>query len=160
MRATALILISLCLWGNSLTVAETAADAKPVAVIKKTLRHLLDTQGRHTQSPSLLDRDAYQAHLREHPEEVTGLRYELQIKYSSRPLAPLTIRVEIRHGKAADIQTTTHETKFEPAGRRRSQWARLTIEGEDFQALGDIIAWQVTLWDGESKVASDESFLW
>ncbi len=154
MRATALILISLCLWGTSVSAEES------VAVIKKTPRHLLDTDGRHTQSPSLLDRDAYQAHLLEHPEEVSGLRYDLQIKYARRSPEPLTIRVEIRHGKETDLQTSTHESRFEPKGRRRSQWGSLTIEGEDFQALGKIIAWRVTLWDGESKVASDESFLW
>ena len=36
--------------------------------IAKVLPQLLDDQGRHTVSPSLYGRDAYQALLREHPE--------------------------------------------------------------------------------------------
>ena len=35
----------------------------------KVLPHFLDTNGVHTLSPSLYERDAYQAHLRQHPEK-------------------------------------------------------------------------------------------
>ncbi len=40
-----------------------SATAAPAKVIK-VLPHFLDQKGRHALSPSLYDRDAYQAHLR------------------------------------------------------------------------------------------------
>ncbi len=154
MRKIVSFLISLWLVGSSISAAE------PVVEIKKTLRHLLDSDGRHTKSPSLLDRDAYQAHLKENPAEVNGLRFDLQIRYASRTPAPVTIRVEIRHGKGTDILNATFETPFEPKKRRRSQWGKLLIEKKDFRDLGEIIAWRVSLMDGDETLATDESFLW
>ena len=52
----------------------SAADGKVI----KVLPHLLDQAGRHSLSPSLFERDAYQAELRKHPEKVSGLRYDVR----------------------------------------------------------------------------------
>ncbi|RME89825.1 MAG: hypothetical protein D6766_14185, partial [Verrucomicrobia bacterium] len=41
--------------------------------IAKVLPHWLDREGRHALAPSLFERDAYQHHLRTHPEERGGL---------------------------------------------------------------------------------------
>ena len=46
----------------------------------KVLPHFLDLQGRAALSPSLYDRDAYQAVLRDHPEKRSGLRFDMQWK--------------------------------------------------------------------------------
>ena len=46
-----------------LGVISTTDAARP-GKISKVLPHWLDLQGRHTLSPSLLERDAYQAKLR------------------------------------------------------------------------------------------------
>ena len=45
--------------------------------IVKVLPHFLDAKGRHTLSPSLFERDAYQAQLRAHPEQRSGIRYDI-----------------------------------------------------------------------------------
>src|SRR6266567_3807500 len=48
--------------------------------IIKVLPHLLDRGGRHTLSPSLYERDAYQAFLRKNPGQCSGLRFDIQWK--------------------------------------------------------------------------------
>ena len=44
------------------------------------LPHYLDKEGRHTLSPSLYERDAYQAILRQNPEKRGGMRFDVQWK--------------------------------------------------------------------------------
>ncbi len=46
--------------------------------VLKVLPHFLDLQGRHALSPSLFERDAYQAHLRKNPAEVSALRFDVE----------------------------------------------------------------------------------
>ena len=45
--------------------------------VVKTLPHFLDLEGRNSVSPSLYDRDAYQAQLRLHPELRSGIRFDI-----------------------------------------------------------------------------------
>ena len=136
------------------------ANEKAPVTITKTLRHWLDLEGRHTTSPSLLDRDAYQAHLRDHPEEVSTLRFDLQLRFRTRDRSGYRIQVEIRHGSGSLIEIFSTETALKPRGKRRSFWNQIPISKKDYQALGDIIAWRVTVWEGPTPVARDESFLW
>ena len=51
-----------------LALFTVAAGSGGSGRILKVLPHLLDGKGHHTLSPSLLERDAYQAELRLHPE--------------------------------------------------------------------------------------------
>jgi len=53
-----------------------AADAVTGKVVK-VLPFFLDAQGRIAKSPSLFDRDVYQAYLREHTNEVSGVRFDV-----------------------------------------------------------------------------------
>ncbi len=135
------------------------AETSRVKAIK-VLRHLVDAKGRHTLSPSLLDRDAYQAHLREHPEAVGGMRFELQWKLLSGVLVHPIIRVDIRHGSGNTIGQFTKSAPIKAGKKRRSQWHRLAISSEEYARLGAIMAWRVSLWDGERMLARWESFLW
>ena len=82
-----IILLLACGWGG-LTGVE-AASAK----ISKVLPHLLDREGRHVVSPSLYERDAYQAYLRQHPEEVGGLRFDVSWKVSRELAEGLRLRI-------------------------------------------------------------------
>jgi hypothetical protein len=34
------------------------------------------------------------------------------------------------------------------------------MTGEAFQKFGELSAWRATLWDGETQLAVQESFLW
>src|SRR5258708_11430417 len=82
------------LWACSFAVA-VPAEAATGRVIK-VLPHLLDLEGRHALSPSLYDRDAYQAHLRQHPSECSGMRFDVQWRSKATADAPLKLRVEVR----------------------------------------------------------------
>src|SRR5262249_3609247 len=50
------------------------------ARLVKVLPQLTDRQGRVALSPSLYERDAYQAYLRKHQEERGGIRFQVQWK--------------------------------------------------------------------------------
>src|SRR5215468_71000 len=62
----------------------------------KVLPHFLDLQGRHTLSPSLYERDAYQAKLREHPAERSGIRYDVEWKTKGGSFDQLKLQLELR----------------------------------------------------------------
>ena len=125
--------------------------------VLKVLPHFLDEKGRHTLSPSLFERDAYQAHLRKNPAEVSGLRFDMEWSASGKP-ASLRIRVEARGGKAA-AKPAVLETAVKP-GWSGSAWSSVTLDKEAYQLLGGVAAWRVTLWDGDQMLAEQKSFLW
>src|SRR5947209_19036064 len=64
--------------------------------VTKVLLYLLDLQGRNALSPSLYDRDAYQARLREHRNQVSGIRFDVEWKTKGEAAAPLSVIVEMR----------------------------------------------------------------
>src|SRR6266705_2648512 len=93
-------------WLRMLTLwAMAAGFAFPTeaatARIIKVLPHLLDREGRHALSPSLYERDAYQAFLRKNPDQCSGLRFDVQWKAKRVAGTRLLLRVEIRGSKEA-----------------------------------------------------------
>ena len=136
--------------------AALGASAATGKVIK-VLPHLLDQQGRHSISPSLYDRDAYQDHLRKHPELRSGLRFDIQWKASRS--AALKLKVEARAMKNDRPQTKVWEVPV-PKASAFSRWTSVPITGQEYRELGEISAWRVTLWDGESLLGEQSSFLW
>jgi hypothetical protein len=152
-----LILAGVCAWLMS-TLAASAASAR----IVKVLPHFLDLEGRHALSPSLYDRDAYQARLREHPELRSGLRLDVQWRArTGRPTA-LKLRVELRGSARGDWPTQTALETTVQVGRSGvgSGWAHLSLTGEEYRKFGELTAWRATLWDGETLLAEQKSFLW
>ncbi len=158
-------LLNILLLGGSLILAAPAAaeDATPESNVRilKAFRFYLDADGKHTLSPSLLDRDAYQAELRDNPERVSGLRFEVQWRGRLEVPGSVTVRVELRHGKGNTVKTYTQDQTQElKKKRRRTHWSRIQVPTEAYAELGDIVAWRVTLWQGDQQLASQESFLW
>ena len=135
------------------SLSGSAAEAR----IIKVLPHFLDQNGKHTLHPSLFERDAYQAHLRNHPELCSGMRFDVQWK--GRKLQDPKIKLEVRAAKipARDVQTFSRDLK---TGGMFSRWTGVTIPAVDFNRLGSIVAWRVSLWDGEQQLAEQKSFLW
>lgn len=125
--------------------------------VLKVLPHFLDLEGRHALSPSLFERDAYQAHLRKTPAEVSALRFDVNWSADGKP-ANLRIRIEARGGKAA-AQPKQVETTVKP-GLTGSSWSAVTLDKDAFKELGGVTAWRVTLWDGEQLIGEQKSFLW
>lgn len=130
-----------------------AASAK----IIKVLPHYLDKEGHHTLAPSLYERDAYQAHLRKNAGERGGLRFDVQWKASGAN--GLKMRVELRGSADKTPSTSVLEAGVSP-GKVFSKWSALSLRDAEYQKFGELIAWRVTLWDGDRQVAEQKSFLW
>jgi hypothetical protein len=40
------------------------------------------------------------------------------------------------------------------------RWTHFDLAGDDFEKFGELVAWRVTLWEGERQLSEQESFLW
>jgi hypothetical protein len=136
-----------------LALSAAAATSKVV----KVLPHFLDAKGRHSLSPSLYDRDAYQAHLREKPKLRSGLRFD--IEYRAVKAAQPRLRVEMRTIKEGRPQIKTLESPVKTSVYF-TRWAKLGVSGEEYRQLGELNGWRVTLWDGDQLLGERRSFLW
>jgi hypothetical protein len=123
----------------------------------KVLPHWVDFQGRHTLSPSLYERDAYQELLRNHPEKRAGLQFEVLWKVSGRVSGPLRLKMELRGAESGVTETVEAEVRRGFFGRR---WSRLTLTPQQFARLQNITAWKVTLLKNSDEIAESHSFLW
>jgi hypothetical protein len=141
-----------------LLLAATAAPAASGRVMK-VLPHFLDLQGRHSVSPSLYDRDAYQAELRAHPEKRSGIRFDILWRGRGLPKQKAKLRVELRGSAQGDLPSEkTIESEVTLTGI--SKWAAVRLEGEEYKKLGEVTSWRVTLWDGDQLLGEQKSFLW
>jgi hypothetical protein len=139
-----------------LATVPVAADTGRVV---KVLPHFLDLQGRSALSPSLYDRDAYQAQLRKHPEQCSGMRFDILWRARSQTNTLARLRVELRGTAKGNLPSETAlETEVRITGT--SHWAKLRLDGEKYKAFGEITAWRVTLWSGEQMIGEQKSFLW
>ena len=134
----------------------TAASA-PNAKVVKVLPQFLDKEGRHALSPSLFDRDAYQAQLRRRPEQRGGLRFAVQWKGPNA--TPLKLRVELRGARGTEPTNAVLEESVEHRGHF-SKWTTLEMAGDKYKEFGELIAWRITLSDGSKQLAEQKSFLW
>ena len=148
-----LMLIALLVLGS---YACLAADAVSGRVIK-VLPFLIDTNGLVAKSPSLFDRDAYQAYLLAHTNDISGMRFDVQWKADKSP--DLKVRVELRGVGATNMPTTkTLETTVKPG--TFSKWTEFTLTGDDYKNVGSVVAWRATLWNGDAQIGEQQSFLW
>ena len=132
----------------------TTTDAARPGKISKVLPHWLDLQGRHTLSPSLLERDAYQAKLRADRTLCSGIRFD--VKWAKNTSGTVKLQLELRvTGEAKPI---VREQAVKPS--RHGGWDAVTLDGDAFKAIGKIVAWQVRLLDGDIELAKRRSFLW
>jgi hypothetical protein len=125
--------------------------------IMKVLPHLLDEEGRHTLAPSLYERDAYQAELRKRPEQVSALRFDVHWKVRRAEAFDLRMRIELRGSEDPAVHTMEERVERPPWYNR---WSSMTLDREAMQAVGDVVAWRVTLWSGSRLLAEHRSFLW
>ncbi len=148
------ILIQTLLLIVAMTVAAPAAEQRVI----KVLPHLMDKEGRIARSPSLFERDAYQGWLRANPDERSGIRYD--ILWQSYISGSYTLKVEllgrVEDGKA---RTKTVEMKLDVTDRRR-HWDHVKFEGAEYLEFGRIVAWRVSIWQGDQMLAKEQSFLW
>lgn len=141
-------------------LAGAAACPAATGRVIKVLPHFLDLEGRRALSPSLYDRDAYQAWLRRHPEKRSGVSFDIQWKTRGGLFAPLKLRVELIGTSRGDLPSRrVLETEIKPGGWF-SHWTSLELAGQDYREFGDVTAWRVTLWEGDQLLSEEKSFLW
>jgi len=153
-RMRRLLLVLILAVSLSLIAGE---PVRPGRIIK-TLPLLLDTKGQVAISPSLFDRDAYQAYLREHTNQISAVRFD--ILWQAKPVPEIwKLRLELR-GVSVDgnPRQQTLETVIHPPAFRH--WDSLTLGGTNYQNFGQIVAWRSTLWQGDTQISEQQSFLW
>ena len=152
MRRPILILL-LCF---IMSATASAATGKVI----KVLPQFLDLKGRAAISPSLYDRDAYQAFLRAHSTNVSSMRFAVQWKSHGKADDTLKLRVEIRGVAQGSLPPTAVLEQPVKSGFLFSHWAYLQLANEDYKRVGEITAWRATLWDGDKLIGEQKSFLW
>jgi len=149
--------VCLFFWSGGLR-AESAANP-PTGQIIKVLPLMMDTNGAVATSPSLFDRDAYQAWLLEHTNEVSGIRFDVCWRAHHARGLILKVRVELRGVGVGGLPTETIlEQMVTP--KFFHHWISLTLAGRDYKKLGTLAAWRATLWNGQQKISEQKSFLW
>ena len=136
-----------------------AASAATGRVIK-VLPQFLDLKGRHALSPSLYDRDAYQARLRAHTNEVSGMRFAVQWKASGASTGALKLRVEVHGVSRGGLPAAVVLEQAVKPGFWFNHWASLPLTGDDYRKIGEVTAWRATLWEGDKMIGEQKSFLW
>jgi hypothetical protein len=145
----------LCL----LAITTLASGTETTGHVLKVLPHLLDQKGQHTISPSLYDRDAYQAKLRASPDLVTGTRFDIEWKARNTGGKTLKLRLELR-SDVKDRLPAEKTLETDVKAGFFGKWTSLSLTGDDYKQFGAITAWRVTLWDGDRQIAEQKSFLW
>jgi hypothetical protein len=135
-----------------------AAASAATGKVIKVLPQFLDLKGRSALSPSLYDRDAYQALLRQHTTNVSGMRFVVQWK--AHGSSDLKLRVEIRGVAQGGLPPNAVLEQPVKTGGFFSHWAYLPLSGDDYKRIGEVTAWRATLWDGDKLIGEQKSFLW
>lgn len=150
------VVILFCLALMTLTACSTG---KSGGNITKVLPHWVDLEGRHALSASLFERDAYQAHLRTHPEERSGLRYDVHWRASRKGAPAYRLQLELRTtGRSMEDPILKTEVVKDPPPWGR--WSEVPLERDLLRDAGEPVAWRVTLWDGAELLDEERSFLW
>jgi hypothetical protein len=139
-----------------MVLAFAATGNAQAGKIIKVLPHFLDLKGRASISPSLFDRDAYQAELRASTTNRSGLRFDVQWKASYYPALVLRIEAKGAHGREPKLITLDQPVKH----GNFSQWTSVRLTGEAYTNFGELISWRALLVNGTNVVAEQKSFLW
>lgn len=154
MRALLILFLSLVF-----AAAVHAADTAGAGKIIKVLPFLIDQKGRNATSPSLFDRDAYQAYLRDHPTNIASLRFDILWKAAKAPNENLKLMLELRGFSSNNVPGIKVLETNVVAGVF-SKWTALPLMPPDYRQFGNAAAWRATLWDGGRLLSEEKSFLW
>ena len=120
----------------------------------KVLPHYLDESGNDADGPTLLHRDVYQANLRENPDLVHAVRYDVNWRGDGE----IKVRLELRSAKTG-VETMIVE-RIETASGHSTHWTPILIDAATYKSFGQPESWRVSLWQGETQVGEQKSFLW
>jgi hypothetical protein len=143
-----------------LTFALAEAGYAAVGHVFKVLPQFLDQQGRESLTPSLYDRDAYQAQLRLTPTNISTMRFAVQWKTWAGKSDSIKLRVELRGAVESGLPNQLSVDYPLTTRHAFSHWDYVVLDKEKYQAFGKMTAWRVTLWDGDQLLDEQKSFLW
>ncbi len=149
----------ISLFTVALFILGMANTCSAASKISKVLPHLLDNQGRHTLSPSLLERDAYQAQLRSNPDQCSGIRFDVKWSkgnHKTKTGSLLKIQLELQTSASIKPIVLAQSIKL----NRNGGWDALNLDGESYKAAGKIIGWRILLLEDDKILAERRSFLW
>ena len=149
---------NLLLMCAGLLVADSNLAAATNRIVK-VLPHFLDLQGRQSLSPSLFERDAYQAFLRANSSQRSALQFDIQWRAKVKDTARLKLRLEARGSKSHVLDPLVVEQRTLAKGWF-SNWTAIKMDNQTYEQLGDIVSWRISLWEGEQRLAEAKSFLW
>lgn len=150
------IVVSWVVAGCLLSTSAAWAEEGKVC---KVLPQFVDERGRSSLAPSLYERDAYQFYLRRHPGQRKGLRLAIQWKAKGADWHQLKLRAELRGLASNTMKTVTLEGPV-TKGNFFGHWTDLNLTGQPFKDFGELVAWRVTILDGDKPLGQLESFLW
>lgn len=127
--------------------------------IIKVLPHFFDKEGRIALSPSLYERDAYQALLRRKPDLCGGMRFDIQWKTEHARDTNLVLRLELVTAHSGVDRTLLFEKNVK-AKTTWSRWSSISLAFDEVKQIGDVIAWKVSLVRKDKELAAQRSFLW
>ena len=118
-------------------------------------------RGRHTTSPSLYDRDAFQKTLRDNPLRRGGIRFDVHWKTKGAAFSPLKLVLEVRGVAEGNLpRQLVVEASAEKGRGWFGRWTGIKLSEAQYKALGEITAWRTSLWEGDQLLAEQKSFLW
>lgn len=147
-----IVWVLLTLTTTTLLVAEEAS-------IVKVLPHLLDLRGRASLAPGLFQRDAYQGQLRKDPNQVSGMRFNIQWRAKGVPTKELVLKVWLKTSGRSPNDPLELTAPVD-GNRRWGRWSAVPYDGKLFTDHGQVLAWKVELRRGETPLATQTSFLW
>jgi hypothetical protein len=87
------------------------------------------------------------------------LRVEVEYKAKGFDWEKTKLRAELRGLVTNVIETVTLEAPVKKSGLF-DNWAEFNINGDQYKKFGELVAWRVTLWEGDRQVSQQQSFLW
>lgn len=138
-----------------MTAAARAGEGK----VYKVLPQFLDDKGRAALSPSLYERDAYQFYLRKRPTLRTGLQMKVEWRARGVDWTKTMVRAELRGLVTNSLHNVTLEIPVKKSGLFPG-WTTLFLTGDKYKNFGELVAWRVTLWEGDRQLSEQKSFLW
>ena len=136
-----------------------AGAAEGAGKVCKVLPQFLDKKGRQSIEPSLYERDAYQAYLRKHPSLRATLHVVVEYRAKGLAWQKTKLRAELRGLITNSLQTVTLEEPVKKSGFFGG-WTAFDLTGDRYKKFGELVAWRVSLWEGDRELSEQESFLW
>jgi hypothetical protein len=127
--------------------------------IHKVLPLFLDLNGQFTVSPSL----STVMPTRHSCEAIRNCEVECStttLEIAGKAAQPLVLRVELRGMAKGDLPKQTTLEKAVKTSGWFGTWTGLRLQGAEFHDFGEVTAWRVTLWEGDTLLDSMQSFLW